>query len=41
LPVKEQSIDRPPIALQARTEEPDMLTGIRIGFTKAIDLPWR
>jgi DNA-3-methyladenine glycosylase len=37
----ELPLDKPPIALHARTEEPDIVTGIRIGLTKAVDLPWR
>ena len=35
------ALDRPPIALHARTEKPDIVTGVRIGITKAVDLPWR
>lgn len=34
-------LDRPPIALHARTEEVEVATGNRIGITKAIELPWR
>jgi DNA-3-methyladenine glycosylase len=34
-------LDAPPIALYARTVKPDIVTGIRIGLTKAVDLPWR
>ena len=34
-------LDAPPIALYGRTSEPDIVTGIRIGLTKAVDLPWR
>ncbi|GLR93532.1 MULTISPECIES: DNA-3-methyladenine glycosylase [Bradyrhizobium] len=34
-------LDRPPIALHARTEDVEVATGIRIGITKAIELPWR
>ncbi|UPJ66131.1 DNA-3-methyladenine glycosylase [Bradyrhizobium sp. 191] len=34
-------LDRPPIALHARTEEVEVATGIRIGITKAVELPWR
>jgi len=34
-------IDRPPFALYARTETPDVAVGIRIGITKAAELPWR
>jgi DNA-3-methyladenine glycosylase len=25
----------------ARTEKPDIVEGVRIGLTKAVDLPWR
>jgi DNA-3-methyladenine glycosylase len=35
------ALDAPPIALYARTAEPDIVTGIRIGITKAVGLPWR
>jgi DNA-3-methyladenine glycosylase len=34
-------LDEPPIAIHARTEVPDVVTGIRIGITKAVELPWR
>jgi DNA-3-methyladenine glycosylase len=34
-------LDAAPIALHARTSEPDIVTGIRIGITKAVELPWR
>jgi DNA-3-methyladenine glycosylase len=34
-------LDAPPIALQARGTKPEIVTGIRIGLTKAVDLPWR
>jgi DNA-3-methyladenine glycosylase len=37
----ELPLDAPPIALHARTEKPDIVTGVRIGLTKAVDLPWR
>jgi DNA-3-methyladenine glycosylase len=37
----ELPLDRPPIALHARTSQPDVVTGVRIGITKAVDLPWR
>jgi DNA-3-methyladenine glycosylase len=34
-------LDRPPIALHARAGKVDVVSGVRIGLTKAIDLPWR
>lgn len=34
-------LDRPPIALHARTEDVKVAAGIRIGITKAVELPWR
>ena len=34
-------LDTPPIALRARTKKPDIVTGLRIGITKAVELPWR
>ncbi len=30
-----------PIALHARAGKPDVVTGLRIGITKAVELPWR
>ena len=35
------ALDAPPIALYARATEPDIVTGVRIGLTKAVELPWR
>jgi DNA-3-methyladenine glycosylase len=35
------ALDRPPIALHSRTRTVDVVSGIRIGITKAVDLPWR
>ena len=35
------ALDEPPIALHARTGTVDVVSGIRIGLTKAVDLPWR
>src|ERR1700750_3123901 len=35
------ALDQPPYALYARTGKVDIVTGIRIGLTKAVDLPWR
>jgi DNA-3-methyladenine glycosylase len=37
----ELPLDAPPIALHARTQKPDIVTGLRIGITKAVELPWR
>ena len=34
-------LDAPPIALYRRTTEVDVVAGVRIGITKAADLPWR
>ncbi|SHM39596.1 DNA-3-methyladenine glycosylase [Bradyrhizobium lablabi] len=34
-------LDTPPIALHARVGKPEIVTGLRIGITKAVDLPWR
>jgi DNA-3-methyladenine glycosylase len=33
--------EQPPFALHARTGTIDVAEGVRIGITKAIDLPWR
>ncbi len=35
------ALDRPPFALYAREGQPEIVTGVRIGITKAADLPWR
>ena len=37
----ELPLDAPPIALHARVEKPEIVTGIRIGITRAVDFPWR
>ena len=37
----ELALDAPPYALHARTEKPEIVTGVRIGITKAADFPWR
>lgn len=37
----ELRLDKPPIALFARKAKPEIVTGIRIGITKAVELPWR
>ena len=34
-------LDAPPFALRARPQAPDIATGLRIGLTKAVELPWR
>ena len=34
-------LDRAPFALHARVGKADVVSGIRIGITKAVDLPWR
>jgi DNA-3-methyladenine glycosylase len=34
-------LDMPPIALYARASKPEIVSGIRIGLTKAVELPWR
>jgi DNA-3-methyladenine glycosylase len=35
------ALDAPPFALHARVGKPEIITGVRIGITKAIELPWR
>ena len=35
------ALDAPPIALHARKSEVTVVSGIRIGITKAVELPWR
>jgi DNA-3-methyladenine glycosylase len=37
----ELALDQPPYALHARVGKVDVVTGLRIGITKAADLPWR
>ena len=37
----ELPLDAPPIALHARIGKADIVTGVRIGITKAVDFPWR
>lgn len=34
-------IDATPIAIHAPVDKPDIVTGVRIGLTKAIEKPWR
>jgi DNA-3-methyladenine glycosylase len=35
------ALDRAPFELRARSEKPEIVTGVRIGITKAADKPWR
>jgi len=35
------ALDAPPFALHARATKPDIVAGVRIGLTKAVELPWR
>ena len=35
------ALDTPPIAIYARTRKPEIVSGLRIGITKAVELPWR
>ena len=37
----ELPLDQPPFALHARLGKPEIVAGVRIGITKAADLPWR
>jgi DNA-3-methyladenine glycosylase len=37
----ELPLDQPPFALHARIGKANVATGVRIGITKAADLPWR
>lgn len=34
-------LDKAPLILLPREDEPEIVTGVRIGITKAADLPWR
>jgi DNA-3-methyladenine glycosylase len=34
-------LDAPPMALHAHLEKPEIAAGVRIGITKAVELPWR
>lgn len=35
------ALDKPPLLLLPRDDTPEIVTGVRIGITKAADLPWR
>jgi len=35
------ALDASPIALHAHTSKPEIAAGVRIGITKAVELPWR
>ena len=35
------ALDRPPFRLIAREDKPEVAAGVRIGITKAAELPWR
>jgi DNA-3-methyladenine glycosylase len=35
------ALDTPPIALHPRPQTPDIVSGLRIGISKAVELPWR
>ena len=35
------ALDRPPFALEPRGANVEIATGLRIGITRAVDLPWR
>lgn len=37
----ELPLDQPPIVLHARAAKPEIVAGVRIGITKAVELPWR
>src|SRR3981189_3717260 len=34
-------LDAPPISLFARSEKPEIAAGVRIGISRAVELPWR
>jgi DNA-3-methyladenine glycosylase len=35
------ALDKPPFELRARGDKPDIAAGVRIGISKAANLPWR
>ncbi len=35
------ALDTPPFQVLGRAEKPEVVTGVRIGITKAMELPWR
>src|SRR5690349_1304372 len=35
------ALDRPPFELRARESTPEIVTGPRIGISKAVEMPWR
>jgi DNA-3-methyladenine glycosylase len=35
------ALDAPPMALYARASKPEIAAGVRVGITKAVELPWR
>jgi DNA-3-methyladenine glycosylase len=35
------ALDKRPFELRARSQKPEIVAGVRIGITKAADLPWR
>jgi DNA-3-methyladenine glycosylase len=35
------ALNRPPFRLIARQDTPDVIAGVRIGITRAAELPWR
>ena len=37
----DKALDAPPLEIYARARKPEIVSGIRIGITKAIELPWR